>query len=336
MSELLDRLDSADQERLEKADMPAKVSPMLATLTHEHFSDPDWVYERKLDGERCLAFHGPDGTRLLSRNGQSLDDTFPELRRAVSESALTTVVADGEVVAFDGNVTSFSRLQKRIGIHDAERARASRVSVYLYFFDLIHCEGYDLTALPLRRRKQLLREVFEWHDPLRWTPHRNRTGEVYYREACRKGWEGVIAKRADAAYVHKRSRDWLKFKCSARQELVIGGYTDPKGSRKGFGALLLGYYEDHQLRYAGRVGTGFDDDMLETLSRRLERLARKTPPFEPPPDEKDDVHWVSPRIVGEIGFTEWTRDGRLRHPRFLGLRTDKPPEDVVRERAVDD
>ncbi|MDX1381762.1 MAG: hypothetical protein R3233_11605, partial [Xanthomonadales bacterium] len=150
-------------------------------------------------------------------------------------------------------------------------------------------------------------------------------------EACEKGWEGLIAKRAGSSYQRSRSRDWLKFKCTARQELVIGGYTEPKGSRKGFGALLVGYYEQDKLRPAGRVGTGFDDELLQELHERLQALERKTAPFEPAPEGGDDVHWVRPDLVAEIGFTEWTGDGRLRHPRFLGLRPDKAAEDVVRE-----
>jgi len=163
--------------------------------------------------------------------------------------------------------------------------------------------------------------------------HRNRDGESYFKEACKKGWEGVIAKRAASEYQHKRSADWLKFKCAEGQELVIGGFTAPKGSRIGFGALLVGYYEDGALHYAGKVGTGFDDEFLAEFRKRLDRLARKTSPFAEQIGEKD-VTWVSPELVGEFGFTEWTRSGKLRHPRFLGLRWDKAPEEVVRERPA--
>lgn len=333
MSGPLDRLDDDARALLERTDMPRSVSPMLATLTDERFSSGDWIYERKLDGIRTLVFRGRHGPSLVSRNGQAFDRAFPELATAAEDSGSSRIVADGEIVTFRGNVTSFSRLQRRIGLTDPSDQLIHEVSVKLYLFDIIYCDGFDTTALPLRRRKQLLKDAFEWGDPLRWTPHRNASGEAYYAEACDKGWEGVIAKRADSRYVHQRSRDWLKFKCTAGQELVIGGYTDPGGERKGFGALLLGYYEDGNLRYAGRVGTGFDDELLEDLSRRLERLERKTSPFDPPPEDDDHVHWVSPRLVGEIGFTEWTRAGRLRHPRFIGLRPDKAPEDVVRERA---
>jgi bifunctional non-homologous end joining protein LigD len=169
---------------------------------------------------------------------------------------------------------------------------------------------------------------------MRFTPHRNADGERYFDEACRKGWEGLIAKRADSAYAHRRSTDWLKFKCVKRQELVIGGYTDPKGKRTGFGALLVGYYEQGRLRYAGRIGTGYDDATLERLAARLAGLERRSRPFADEDIPERGVHWVTPKLVAEAAFTEWTEDGRLRHPRFLGLRADKAPEEVGRERPT--
>ncbi|MGD2173506.1 MAG: ATP-dependent DNA ligase, partial [Gammaproteobacteria bacterium] len=229
---------------------------------------------------------------------------------------------------------SFSRLQQRSGITDRARARASGVKVYLYLFDLLYLDDSDTTALPLRTRKKLLRSSFVFENNLRYTAHRNEDGEEFYTTACRKGWEGLIAKRADSPYRHGRSREWLKFKCVNRQELVIGGYTDPKGSRKGFGALLLGYYEDGTLCYAGRVGTGFDDALLESLGDKLKARERRRSPYAVKPDDGKGVHWVVPELVAEIGFTEWTRGGRLRHPRFIGLREDKRAVDVVREEPV--
>ncbi len=166
---------------------------------------------------------------------------------------------------------------------------------------------------------------------MRYLPHRNEKGKAFLKQACDKGWEGVIAKDADAPYESRRSKRWLKFKCQRGQELVIGGYTRPRGSRVGFGALLVGYYEDNSLRYAGRVGTGFTDSFLRTLHRRLAHRKRRTCPFRDFEGSDEDVTWVSPQLVGEFGFTEWTEDGKLRHPRFLGLRDDKKPRDVVRE-----
>ena len=169
-------------------------------------------------------------------------------------------------------------------------------------------------------------------DPLRLTAHRNREGEKYFREACRRRWEGVIAKRAASRYVSRRTRDWLKFKCVNEQEFVIGGYTDPQGTRIGFGALLVGYYEHGRLMYAGKVGTGYDRSMLLDLSRQLRALERPSPPFASDELPRRNVHWVQPELVAQIGFTEVTRGGKLRHPRFVGLRRDKDPREVVLER----
>ena len=314
----------ADEERelLRPAPLPNRVEPMKAVLTDERFSDPEWIYERKLDGIRCIAIKGERNVRLLSRNDLSLNARFPEVVEALEADDAERIVLDGEVVAFDGAQTSFARLQQR-----GERP----VAVFYYVFDLLQLAGQDVTALPLRARKALLRRALGFHGPVRLTPHRNRDGEALYREACRKGWEGLIAKRAAAPYVHGRSHDWLKFKCSAEQELVIGGYTAPRGSRTDLGALLLGHYEGTRLRYAGKVGTGFTRATLHDLAGRLAPLRRDDTPFADEVRERD-VTWVEPELVAQIGFSEWTRDGRLRHPRFLGLRDDKPAREVVRER----
>jgi bifunctional non-homologous end joining protein LigD len=306
------------------APLPDRVEPMKAVLTDDRFSDPGWTFERKLDGIRCIAIKDDRRVRLLSRNHLSLNERFPEIVEALDRDSATQFVVDGEVVAFAGAQTSFARLQQR-----GERP----VPVFYYVFDILHLAGEDTTALPLRERKALLRRALSFHGPVRLTPHRNRDGEALFAEACRKGWEGLIAKRADSLYVHGRSRDWLKFKCSAEQELVIGGYTPPKGSRTELGALLLGYYEDGRLRYAGKVGTGFTRATLRDLAARLEPLRRDTSPFADAVRERGAT-WVEPRLVAQIGFSEWTRDGRLRHPRFLGLREDKAAEDVVRERTA--
>jgi len=335
MADPLDGLHEEERGLLTRTAMPGSARPMLATLAGDAFSDPDWIYERKLDGMRCIVFRDGRGARLRSRNDKGLDGSFPELCDVVEQATELRVVADGEIVAFRGGVTSFERLQRRIGLRAGE-AGAAGVKVYLYLFDLLYLEGNDTTALPVRARKRVLRRAFRWRDPLRWTPHRNGSGEEFHSQACRKGWEGVVAKRASGTYVHGRSRDWLKLKCTARQEFVIGGYTEPEGSRKGFGAVLLGYHESGRLRYAGKVGTGFDDAQLQALHGRLLELERKTPPFEPAPDDRDGTgaHWVTPRLVAEVAFTEWTDGGRLRHPRFLGLRPDASPRRVRREAPV--
>ncbi|MFO7892234.1 MAG: non-homologous end-joining DNA ligase [Longimicrobiales bacterium] len=320
------------RDALEEAGFPDWTAPMLATLTDQPFSDPGWIYERKLDGVRVLAFKDGSDVQLLSRNRKDQNVRYPELVEAL-EGRDGSFVVDGEVVAFEGDVTSFSRLQGRSQIQDPEEARASEIDVYYYLFDILHIDGYDVTAVELRHRKRLLREALEYGDPIRFTSHRNEEGEAFLAEACDAGWEGLIAKDASSTYVHSRSKKWLKLKCVQSQELVIGGFTDPEGERVGFGALLVGYYEGDDLVYAGKVGTGYDDDTLRRLRDRMDSLERKTQPFDRPEEiGEKDAHWITPELVGEIGFTEWTDDGKLRHPRFLGLRDDKAPEDVVRER----
>ena len=338
MTDVFDSLDPELREKVAERKQPEWTAPMLATLTDERFDDPDWIYERKLDGVRLLVFRKDGAVRLMTRNEKERNATYPEIVDAL-EGHGPDLVADGEVVAFEGEVTSFSRLQDRMQVEDEDEARerAEETPVILYLFDLLHLEGHDVTGLPLRARKGLLREAVAWEDPIRFTSHRNEEGVAYWKEACDKGWEGVIAKDATSTYVHSRSKKWLKFKCVNRQELVVGGFTEPEGERVGFGALLLGYYRDGDLVYAGKVGTGWDDQTLEDLRSRMDGLERKTTPF----DEADGgslpsqgVHWITPKLVAEVGFTEWTDDGRLRHPRFLGLRDDKDPEDVVRERPA--
>jgi DNA ligase D-like protein (predicted ligase) len=310
---------------------PASFEPMLATLTDQRFSDPAWLFERKWDGERCVASRRDGTVALYSRNHLRLNDTYPELVDALLAQAPDNVMIDGEIVAFDGPRTSFAKLQARIGIHDADRARASGVRVFYYVFDLIDLDGQSTMALPLTWRKRLLKAAIQFDDPLRFTAHRVTAGEQAFAEACARGDEGVVAKRADAGYVHGRSPDWLKFKCVHDQEFVVVGYTDPRGSRAGFGALLLGYYEGDQLVYAGKVGTGFSQASLIRLAAQLTSLRQPNPDLRPGVVREKDVHWVAPRLVAQVGFTEWTTDGRLRHPRFLGLRDDKDARGVVRE-----
>lgn len=312
--------------------MPTSVTPMLATLTDDRFSDPAWLFERKWDGVRCLAFRTESGAvRLRTRNDKPLERTYPEIADAVATQCAVSVVLDGEVIAFDGRRTSFERLQGRLGLSDPDEARATGIAVYYYVFDVLYVDGRDVRSLPLRERKRLLRDSVQFTDPLRFTAHRNTTGEEEFRKACVRGDEGIVAKRADAPYTAGRSRDWLKFKCARDQELVVGGYTDPQGSRIGFGALLVGYHDGADFVYAGKVGTGFTTSVLNDLHARMRVLEQPTSPFTRGRVRERDVHWVKPKIVAQIGFTEWTRDGRLRHPRYTGLRDDKAAAEVVRE-----
>jgi bifunctional non-homologous end joining protein LigD len=324
-------LSDAERALLRRARRPNSVTPMRAFLIDRAFSADGWIFERKLDGIRCVAIRGGKNVRLLSRNALSLNARFPELVDSVGGEPARDFVIDGEVVAFDGSRTSFARLAQRNRLRDPRNPERSAVPVFLYAFDLLYLDGYDTTRVPLRGRKAVLRHALQFGDGVRFTPHRNRDGERYFEEACRRRWEGLIAKRADSSYQSKRTRDWLKIKCENEQELVIGGFTEPRGSRTGFGALLLGYYRNGELVYAGKVGTGFDTETLESLGRTLRRLRRSTSPFAGNDAPTRGTTWVQPKLVAQVAFTEWTRDGRLRHPSFLGLRDDKDPREVVRE-----
>ncbi|MFC5641710.1 non-homologous end-joining DNA ligase [Kitasatospora cinereorecta] len=307
--------------------------PMLATASDRREFDEGWVLERKLDGIRAVAERDGDRVRLWSRTGKPLTDGYPELVTALEAQPVPRFTVDGEIVALDGEVTSFALLQRRMGLHDPVRALASGVTVTYFLFDVLALMGHETTGLPLTDRKQLLRESLAFDGPLRYTEHRAAAGPAPLAEACAAGWEGLIAKRAASRYVSRRSPDWLKLKCEAGQELVVGGFTEPGGSRTGFGALLLGYHEGGLLRYAGKVGTGFDTRTLTALRGVLDGLLRADSPFgEPVPVRA--AHWVEPRLVAQVAFTEWTRDGRLRAPRFLGLRPDRPAAEVVRERPL--
>ena len=301
--------------------MPDWVEPMLATLTEERdLPSDEWVLERKLDGVRCLAFVRKGEVKLLSRTRKPLGyQAVADALDGLSED----VILDGEVVAVDarGEPLGFQALQR----HGAP---------VLWAFDLLWRGGADLRARPLTERRAQLEEIVSPGGPVALSEVLKGPSRKAYERACASGWEGVIAKRADSPYRKGRSRDWLKLKCLFEQEIVVGGFTDPQRSRVGLGALLVGYYEDGALRYAGKVGTGFDTATLRTLSEQLRALETDASPFaEPVKPLPKGTHWVEPRLVAQIAFAEWTGAGRLRQPRFLGLREDKRPRDVVRELA---
>ncbi len=322
----------ADQRRL-LAPLPESGPPtslMLARSSDRRDFGAGWVFERKLDGVRAVAVREGGRVRLLSRSGQVMNRTYPELVDALAEQECDDFSVDGEIVAFTGGRTDFSRLQRRMQISDPRRAWASGVEVWYYLFDLLALDGVRTTGLPLRTRKSLLRRAVRFQSPLRLTPHRNQGGRELLDQACARGWEGLVAKRAEGRYHARRSPDWLKLKCSRGQEFVIGGFTEPSGSRVGFGALLLGYHAGGRLRYAGKVGTGYDHATLASLRALLDERSLPRSPFGDPVRERG-AHWARPDLVAQVAFTEWTRDGMLRHPRFLGLRTDKNPADVIRE-----
>jgi DNA ligase D-like protein (predicted ligase) len=312
---------------------PSWIPPMLATLTDTLPSQGKWIYEPKLDGVRALIYVNGGVVRIYSRNRKPLNGAYPELVEALETAVRGDAVLDGEIVAFDSErgITSFSRLQQRMQLRDPLRARRSQVPIHLYLFDCLFYEGVDLMGLPLLDRKAVLRDVVWYDDPIRFTPHRTTGSAAMLRDACAQGAEGIIAKRADSRYVSARSTDWLKLKCVRQQEFVIGGYTAPQGSRERLGALLVGYYDGKSFRYAGKVGTGYDRGTLEHLYRRLVPLHRSTSPFTDGPAPAGGIQWVNPRLVAQVGFSEWTSAGLLRHPRFLGLRDDKAARQVRRE-----
>lgn len=305
---------------------------MLATLIDQRFSREGWLFETKFDGVRCLVFRDGREVRISSRNQKLLNQRYPELVAVFEAQPASSFIADGEIVTFAGEVTSFAKLQQRMQVRQPSAELRRRIPVWFYVFDLLYLGEYDLRQVALRDRKQLLRKVFAFDDPLRFCEHRETEGEAYYQQACSQGWEGILAKNGDSAYVSGRSREWLKFKCVNEQEFVIGGYTDPQGQRVGFGALQVGYYEAGVLKYAGKVGTGYDNVQLRRLENQLERLRIATSPFADLSRSSPGVHWVKPELVAQIGFAEWTTDAKLRHPRFVGLRDDKRPEEVVREK----
>lgn len=308
------------------------VALMLATLTDRRDFGEDWLLERKLDGERCVAIKEGGDVRLESRTAKNLSDTYPEVRAGVAALRSAGLLLDGELVAFDGEQTSFSRLQQRLGVAAPSPQLVAEYPVVYCVFDLLALDGEDLTGEPLLARRARLMRVVRPSATLQLTEAWSGDSQRRFADACRSGWEGLIAKRADAPYTTGRSRNWLKLKCAWEQELVIGGFTDPGGSRTDFGALLVGYYEDDKLRYAGKVGTGFSATTLRDLGARLRKLEAREPPFVDVRPVPRGAHWTRPELVAQIGFAEWTTDGRLRQPRFLGLRDDKRPKEVVRER----
>ena len=305
---------------------------MLATLTDRRDFGDDWLLERKLDGERCVARKVGSDVRLESRTGKELTSTYPEVSAAMAAQRSRGLLLDGELVVYDGDQTSFSRLQQRLGVARPSPEQVAKDPVVYCVFDLLEVDGEDLTERPLVERRVRLTRTLRPSSALQPTEAWSNDSEQRFAAACRSGWEGLIAKRTDAPYVAGRSKNWLKLKCVWEQEFVIGGYTDPKGNREEFGALLVGYYEDGSLRYAGKVGTGYTKAMLRDLGNRLRKLETAKPAFADPRPIPRGAHWTRPGLVAQIGFAEWTSDARLRQPRFLGLRDDKSPTEVVRER----
>lgn len=309
---------------------PNWIAPMLATLVYKPFSDPAWLFERKLDGMRCILHKSGDQVTIWSRNKKNQNKVFPELVQALKKYR-SNFILDCEVVCLAGTKTDFEKLQERMHVQNPSTELLRKFPVVAYVFDIMYLNDFDLTNFPLLVRKKILKENFKFSKPFKYLSDRKKNGLQYFEYAVSKGWEGVVAKLSDSKYIQKRSKEWLKFKCDFAQEFVIGGYTQPRGHRVKFGALLLGYYKNGTLRYAGKVGTGFTVDMLLQLHKRMQGLEVKKSPFVDYADQTENIKWLKPKLVAQLGFTEWTSTGRLRHPRYLGLRNDKISSAVRRE-----
>jgi len=310
---------------------PEVMKPQMASLIDEPPAGEAWFHEIKLDGYRILAVIKAGRVRLLSRNGRDWTGKFPTIAGALPTLPVKQAILDGEIVVLRPDGTSdFQALQDYL-----QDGRTEKLVYYL--FDLPHCNGYDLTRTPLLARKHLLQTIIARMSParenIRFSDHIKGSGKEVYSQACRLGVEGIVSKDTAGVYEEKRSRSWLKTKCLKRQEMVIGGWTEPSGSRTGFGALLLGYYAGDDLVYAGRVGTGFKANTLRSLIGMLRKIEQKNTPFHEPPKGADvrGVHWVRPELVAEVKFREWTKENILRQASFMGLREDKSPREIVRE-----
>ena len=306
--------------------LPKRLQPMLATLIDAPFDNPDWVFESKWDGFRMIASIDGGKVMLYSRNGEVVTERYAPIAKALGAIGHDAVI-DGELVALDAQGRSRFQL--------LQNALRTTANLRYCMFDIMFLDGEDLRSLPLLERKERLRKIMPRDRLLFFSRHRRRQGTRYFEKAARDGEEGIMAKRADSIYVSgARTKSWLKIKAGKRQEVAIVGFTAPRRSRKYFGALVIALRDGKQWRYAGHVGTGFSNAMLETLHAKLWPLRTAKSPFQQRVKDETVTTWVKPKLVAEVKFTEWTSAGEMRHPAFLGLREDKKPEDVVFEKEA--
>lgn len=309
------------------ASMPAHLSPQLATLIDSPPAGDQWLHELKFDGYRIIAFKQGNKIRLMSRNNREWTAYFPNVIAALKKLAVKNIIVDGEIVLLNKNQRpDFQLLQNAIGSNHTE-------NFLYYIFDLLYLEQYKLFGLPLLQRKEILQQVIPSNDPaLQYSNHIIGNGMAIFEKSCEMGFEGIIAKKIDSTYEEKRSKTWLKVKCTQRQEFVIGGYSPPKRSRSYFGSLYLGYYDHDTLKFCGNVGTGFNTSALKSIYDQLQQHRSEINPFHVRPPGVTTAIWVKPVLVAEVEFSEWTSEGILRHPSFKGLRSDKPARVITREK----
>jgi bifunctional non-homologous end joining protein LigD len=322
------KLTAAVCSAARKARMPEIIHPMLATLVDEPFSDPEWIFETKWDGFRSICFVKNGKARFVSRNQIEMTAQYPELAEVGKQVEAKQSILDGEIVALDQNgKPRFQLLQPRVGRKSGLQSLRGKGKIVYYVFDLLYRDGYDLMPCPVVERKAVLEQILRPAGFIKLSEHIEGDGEAFFKQIEKFHLEGMIAKRAASPYVQKRSSDWLKVKTIQRSEVVVGGYTKPRGSRSYFGALVVGLYKDRDLHYVAHVGGGFNHRTLAEIYQLMQPLKTKQSPFVDAPKTNEPVQWLKPKLVAEVKFSEWTADARLRHPVFIGLREDKNPED---------
>ncbi|MFL6546626.1 MAG: non-homologous end-joining DNA ligase [Candidatus Udaeobacter sp.] len=313
-----------------KAKLPEFIAPQLATLVKAPPPGDEWLHELKFDGYRMLCRIERGKARFWSRNGKEWTAKFPGVAAAMKELTVTSAMLDGEIVVIDAQGrSSFQKLQRAMA-HGAE------VRFVYQVFDLLYVDGFNITRVPLKDRKALLKNLCgNKRDLIRYSEHLEGSGDAFFKHACEYGIEGIVSKLADSPYDSTRNKNWLKVKCNQQQEFVIVGYTPSSKGMPGFGSLILGVYEKGKLVYAGRVGTGFTIKLRTEIQKQLVKIARQTSPLALVPKEPGlrQAQWAEPKLIAEVAFAEWTSDGSIRHPSFQGLREDKSAKEVVREQA---